>query len=79
MERNSDKRYLLNSSRVSVNEGDGDGLLLPRKNGVQIGYIADFYRNDALLILSVLFILVVAVGREVRGILSILGMIFSFS
>ncbi|MGB5034254.1 MAG: hypothetical protein WBO56_00450, partial [Microgenomates group bacterium] len=45
---------LLNSSQVSVNEGDVVMVSYsPGKNGVQIGYIADFYRNDALLILSV--------------------------
>ncbi len=70
---------LLNSSQVSVNEGDVVMVSYsPGKNGVQIGYIADFYRNDALLILSVLFILVVAWIGRMRGILSILGMIFSF-
>lgn len=70
---------LLNSSQVSVNEGDVVMVSYSLgQRGTQVAYIADFYRNDALLILSILFILVVAWIGRARGILSIVGMVFSF-
>lgn len=74
-----DASALLNSSQVSVHEGDVVMVsYTPGKQGTQSAYIADFYRNDALLILSILFILIVAWIGRARGVLSIGGMIISF-
>ena len=74
-----DASALLRSQNVLVQEGDVVMVsYTPGKQGIQSAYIADFYRNDALLILSILFILIVAWIGRARGVLSIGGMIFSF-
>lgn len=70
----------INSLRqIDTNKGDALMVSYSRDGqGKESAYIADFYRNDALMILTVLFVLVVAWIGRMRGVMSLLGMIISF-
>ena len=65
--------------QIDTNKGDALMVSYSRDGqGKESAYIADFYRNDALMILTVLFVLVVAWIGRMRGVMSLLGMIISF-
>lgn len=77
--RTFDGKQFFQYSKVVV--GEGDRVLASYIKNPRIGesiFIADYYRNDALLILTVLFVLVVLWICRMRGMLSILGMTLSF-
>lgn len=65
--------------QFTMNQGDNVMVSYSRDvHGKETSYIADYYRNDALILLSVLFVLVVAWIGRARGILAIVGMVISF-
>jgi len=65
--------------QIETNKGDAVMVSYSRDyKGVESAYIADYYRNDALMTLSVLFILIVAWIGKTRGVMALLGMVISF-
>lgn len=77
--RTFDGAQFFRYSKISVTEGDH--VIASYIKDPRIGetiFIADYYRNDALLVLTVLFVLIVLWIGRMRGLLSILGMVLSF-
>jgi len=65
--------------KTPVNKGDYVMVSYSRDvRGKESVYIADQYRNDALFVLAVLFLIVVVWIGRVKGTLSFLGMVVSF-
>lgn len=77
--RTFDGTQFFRYSKIAVEEGDT--VIASYIKDPRIGetiFIADYYRNDALLLLTVLFTLIVLWIGRMRGLLSMIGMVLSF-